>query len=323
MLGKEIERYPDAPPVLLSHVFALFPCYSSIVIQATPPFLVVHTNAAFARLTGIDSHHAVGQPIASLLSLPDVAQIQQEVQVNDESNPQPSDLGSNGRPFVADRTILDLERLVAASGHGRLHILSVVSRPHQMVGRSVTITKDVNPGGRQESTPGSSKHDAGTGTGRNEAASSVQGLLQKFCLVSIAPVVSASAYMPKTSSSLEKDADLHKAKRRKSHVADQEMASRPASPGHHKKHQPKLVVTHYTMQLEETNLKTGKDLSMESLSSNSTSVEARLMGLSKDQYKQQKLAVAAAQAVQEVTQADEENAGSESATTHDAVPTVG
>lgn len=313
---------------LYSHIFTLFPCYSSIVIQATPPFLVVHTNAAFARLTGIDSHHAVGQPIASLLSLPDVPQIQQEVQVNDESNPQASDLSSNGRPFVADRTILDLERLVAASGHGRLHILSVVSRPHQMVGRSVTITKDINPGGRQESTPGSrqestpgsSKHDAGTGTGTNEAASSVQGPLQKFCLVSIAPVVSASAYMPKPSSSLEKDADLHKAKRRKAHVADQEMASRPASPGHHKKHQPKLVVTHYTMQLEETTL---KGLSTESLSSNPTSVEARLMGLSKDQYKQQKLAVAAAQAVQEVTQADEENAGSESTSTHDAVPTVG
>ena len=42
-----------------------------IVIKSVPPFLVVHTNAAYCRLSGIDSHAAVGKPISNLLSLPD------------------------------------------------------------------------------------------------------------------------------------------------------------------------------------------------------------------------------------------------------------
>lgn len=39
-----------------------------MVIQAGPPFLVVHTNAAYTRLTGIDAHAAVGKPVSALLS---------------------------------------------------------------------------------------------------------------------------------------------------------------------------------------------------------------------------------------------------------------
>lgn len=42
-----------------------------IVIQAGPPFLVVHTNAAYSRLSGIDSHTVVGKTISSLLSMPE------------------------------------------------------------------------------------------------------------------------------------------------------------------------------------------------------------------------------------------------------------
>ena len=40
-----------------------------VVIQAGPPFLLVHTNAAYTRLTGIDAHAAVGKPVSALLSL--------------------------------------------------------------------------------------------------------------------------------------------------------------------------------------------------------------------------------------------------------------
>lgn len=38
-------------------------------MQASPPFLVVHTNAAYSRLTGIDSHAVVGKSITCLISL--------------------------------------------------------------------------------------------------------------------------------------------------------------------------------------------------------------------------------------------------------------
>lgn len=41
------------------------------MVQAGSPFLVVHANAAYAALTGIDSHFAVGKPVRTLLSLPE------------------------------------------------------------------------------------------------------------------------------------------------------------------------------------------------------------------------------------------------------------
>ena len=40
------------------------------MIQGTPPFLIVHMNAACCRLTGIDAHLLVGKPISVFLSIP-------------------------------------------------------------------------------------------------------------------------------------------------------------------------------------------------------------------------------------------------------------
>jgi hypothetical protein len=42
-----------------------------LVVQSAPPFLVVHVNAAYSGLTGIDSHLAIGRPIQLLLSIPE------------------------------------------------------------------------------------------------------------------------------------------------------------------------------------------------------------------------------------------------------------
>ena len=42
-----------------------------MVVQSAPPFLVVHVNAQYSGLTGIDSHHAIGKPIQVFLSIPD------------------------------------------------------------------------------------------------------------------------------------------------------------------------------------------------------------------------------------------------------------
>ena len=42
-----------------------------MVVQSAPPFLVVHVNAQYSGLTGIDSHHAIGKPIHVFLSIPD------------------------------------------------------------------------------------------------------------------------------------------------------------------------------------------------------------------------------------------------------------
>ena len=40
-------------------------------MQALPPFLAVHVNAAFTSLCGIQSYTAIGTPVASIVSLPD------------------------------------------------------------------------------------------------------------------------------------------------------------------------------------------------------------------------------------------------------------
>ncbi len=44
--------------------------FCRLVIQGTPPFLIVHMNAACCRLTGIDAHLLVGKPISVFLSIP-------------------------------------------------------------------------------------------------------------------------------------------------------------------------------------------------------------------------------------------------------------
>ena len=298
-----------------------------IVIQATPPFLVVHTNAAFARLTGIDSHQAVGQTISSLLSLPEGyhSQETQPQPAEDESNPQGSDVSSNEANQSRYKAFA-LERLLATSGHGKIILLRVVSKLHQMVGRSVTITKEVS----DTAKPGSLAHNKGEQAGQDGSVSSSrkEALQQKTCRAAIAPIVSVSAYMPRASINVEREYfEQPKPKRRKSHSQESEDSTlsqfmpkdhkqRPPSPSRDtKKSPPKLIVTHYLIQLEDAGAKSANNLStMESLSSNSTSVEARLVGLSKEEYQNQKRAASGPQEKHQDSQepADDEGGNSES-----------
>lgn len=46
-----------------------FSFFSRLLVQALPPFLAVHTNAAFTLLTGIDSHTIIGQPVSSIIAI--------------------------------------------------------------------------------------------------------------------------------------------------------------------------------------------------------------------------------------------------------------
>lgn len=41
-----------------------------LLVQALPPFLAVHTNAAFTNLCGIQSSTIIGRPVATIISLP-------------------------------------------------------------------------------------------------------------------------------------------------------------------------------------------------------------------------------------------------------------
>lgn len=129
------------------------------MVKATPPFLVVYTNAAYCRLSGIDAHTVVGKPISSLLSMPDpetlaeVAHqrhqlIQEESEVNSGVLPDEKEKEDDhniaqkeeatetqglsaaeaaGRARAAASLEDSIERLIATSGFGRWNIINVTA----------------------------------------------------------------------------------------------------------------------------------------------------------------------------------------------------
>jgi hypothetical protein len=329
-----------------SHVRFTCSLCCSIVIQGTPPFLVVHTNAAYCRLTGNDSHVVVGKPISTLLSLPDktanaaaaaVAAAEEAVDTQSAAGTatmsiqagyqhQPAGQMLPPPPHVATRQDpreLCLERLVAASGFGRLQLIQVDSKQHQMVGRSVSFLKAPPPSSSAENPSASvsgnndhhqeqqSSNDSNVARMPNNGNENTDGHHQHqlqqqtrrlTCRASIAPVVSSQAAFDSSALVTDKESsDIHKsAKRRKpthgggvggghhnNNNNDQEsngayggVGCSSISKEHCRKHQShRQLVTHYVIQLEPEDL--SKDGSIGSLSSTSTSVEARLLGLSK------------------------------------------
>ena len=156
-----------------------FHCFR-ILVRHNAPFLVVHTNAAYSRLSGIDAHNVVGKPIASLLSLPDGAnthltglmagkkkQHQPHSTLNPSEGPKTSNseagneamglsaAAAAGRAAAASQDI-SIDRLIANSGYGMWTKINVFNKP--LVGRDVTMTKTEarSSNGREESSNGSS-----------------------------------------------------------------------------------------------------------------------------------------------------------------------
>lgn len=166
------------------------------MVNAIPPFLVVHTNAAFCRLSGIDSHLVVGKPISSLLTIPDpqtVAELQEDHEQREQlkleeangydstgailrtestshqGNDESVHAGSRetqglsaaeaaGRARAAASQEDSVERLIATSGFGRYIIISLNARP--LLGQKFSIAKPAESAqsqrGREEGSNGSS-----------------------------------------------------------------------------------------------------------------------------------------------------------------------
>jgi hypothetical protein len=222
----------------------------------------------------MDSHTVVGQPISSLLFIMDQVETSNDVHQDEHSSiddnagdPQSSELvaaAAAGRARAEaskqDTIKIGLDRLVVSSGFGRLHRVQVVAKPHQMVGRDVTVIKDAAPSG------GIARSACNGGeAGSNDTSLSFAGNTnQVACQISIAPVVSASSAMD---TSIEGKKEVYV---------------------HHRRHLHRQLVTHYVLQLGELEGKPGKH--EDSLSSNSTSVEARLIGLTKAELENQRLA---------------------------------
>jgi hypothetical protein len=249
----------------------------------------------------MDSHTVVSKPISSLLSVMDQVETSataysnevhqdEHASANDAAgNPQSIELvaaavagRARAEASEPDTIKIGLDRLVVSSGFGRLHRVQVVRKLHQMVGRNVTIIKDAAPSG-------------GTALG-GEAGSTDTSLTSSFegsanqvtCQISIAPVVSASSAMDASTVLDSMNSEMHKSKRRKHHPGLEQVPEGKEVYAHHRRHPHRQLVTHYVLQLVEG--ESGKHESLGSLSSNSTSVEARLLGLTKAELDNQRLA---------------------------------
>jgi hypothetical protein len=245
--------------------FAL-PCFR-IIIQANPPFLVVYANAAFTHLTGVHSHEVVGNRIESILSIPEPESPAASVDIpqdNDSVPPQSSE------DLVAARAEqhtyeVGLERLVVACGFGRLHEVLVAAKSHQMVGRNVTIIKEapsnVTVALPVGSSPGGGSNDVLLACDDTRASSSIP------CRIAVAPVVSAST--------TRDTASVHRSNQGKEVTV------------HHRRHPHRQLVTHYVIQMLTND---GNSDNLDSLSSHSTSIEARLLGVTKAELEGQRLA---------------------------------
>ena len=227
-------------PVTLDKVLS-FTKTPRLVAKAEPPFLVVYTNAAYSRLSGIDSHNAVGKPISTLLSTLDQYELSQLDVENDLSASQESpskrqardlehrdkdvpssNVGEDRENYVAaaaagraaalaaptgDASTIGIDTLVVNSGFGRLNLVTIRSKMHHMVGRNIKVLKSTapvmkNPGKEEGSNDGSS------------ITSNFEGQQHYLaCTMCVAPVVSSpEAYHVVT----DKDQSSHHHKNKRS-----------------------------------------------------------------------------------------------------------
>lgn len=297
----------------------IFLC-ARIVVKAGPPFLVVYTNAAYCRLSGVDSHYAVGKSITALLAIPESTdstgndetansgshQAQgEEARPQDSQQQQPGNADNSGdQTYLAaeaagraraeatqeDKADMCLERLIAASGYGQIQSINLLSKSNN---GDKGAGKD--PTGEARSNESSLSSSAGE-SGPNQV---------KPCIMSISPVVSSpEAFMVTAVTDNDQESRHHKSKRRKHHHHDNATSPQSAAHGHNHSHHPRSVtlreislhrkrhlITHFVIQLEpsegvdpEGNAFGNLEGEMNSAAS-STTAEAHLLGLTKSELR--------------------------------------
>ena len=177
-----------------------------LLVQALPPFLAVHVNAAFTSLCGIQSSAAIGSPVASIVSLPDSnapANTENNSSGSDDTNNKDamSSLSGNSQDDNSNMAIADndaapeaaqapgvqgnalqndlrIDRLIVARGYGHIHDVEVLSVPHHshahaIEGSEVKFVEGDGPAKRQK---------------RNKS--------KILCRMSVSPVISSSPPAP-------------------------------------------------------------------------------------------------------------------------------
>ena len=254
-----------------------------IIIQAAPPFLVVHTNAAYTRLTGTDSHTVVGKTIGSILSVPENAEPLPRAGETEQADataaappppPLPAAADAKEGSETRERDLVaaeaagiaraeasrresmrdaKIERLVVASGFGHIQYVQALAQPNPLPsgGRNNVPIHDETAGKE------SSRDEGSNNTSISSCFEGTSRLIS--CRTSIAPIVSTHDTV---SFMNEKDAELdHKSKRHK-HPENPETEntnpkkSKPGvkeimNPPHRIRghNQGRQLVTHYVIQL--------------------------------------------------------------------------
>jgi hypothetical protein len=286
-----------------------------IVVQGTPPFLIVHKNAACCRLTGIDAHFSVGKHISALLSIPFISI---EGEENNEMRPADipyatgtttsdaaaAEMETHCRSMTAsddnnDKKQLSIDRLIMTSGCcDHFHVVHVCTKlPCPMVGRNVTVqhhntskNKDHQMMDHSTETNRDDKVDGQIQNGDEDGTSLTSKLDRDYisvgpekqakmvCRISIAPIVLSKDMI------VSGTTDMHDPLKRIKH----QHPSPNFPDSEHTQHQEqgkvmKLpIITHYVIQFQpyDDEVRTNGG-SMESIFS-SHSVEARYRGVQSD-----------------------------------------
>jgi len=282
-------------PVTLDNAIS-FTKTAKLVIKANPSLTVIHTNAAYTRLSGIDAHEAVGNPVTSLLSLPrqQLSQLDYKKDgaspkdgmedinegATDDKNHAEAEAAGRARAAASrddSSSMESLKNLIVVSGNSKVNEINIRCKPHKMLGRNVKTFKSMAPMKRNQ--------EEGS-NGSSSITSSYDGPYAFVaCNMSISPVVSSPEIYTNLAMTnkdkkgehhhnkvkrSEKDHDNHqqKAKRRKHHHTMNDTII------HNRKRQ---VVSHYVIHMEPLKCDTTqKDAATGSQSSLSTDGEARM-----------------------------------------------
>ena len=88
---------------------------------------MVHANAAFTRLTGVDSHEVNGRSVSNLFSMPHQALGQNNG--NEVAAQSHQAVASAGRARTQDESVgMNVDRLVVANGFDDYHIINVAAK---------------------------------------------------------------------------------------------------------------------------------------------------------------------------------------------------
>lgn len=144
-----------------------------ILIQSYHPFMVVHTNAAFSRMTGIDSHYVVGRPISRLLVWGEESSIHHD---RDSTTTKTSQFQNDPKTKSDPKSWCGF---LATCGDSEIQVMKVITAVEQIVGRSLILN-------------GPSEKRAAVNEMRKELAGQQHDVKHILCKVGIAPILSAT-----------------------------------------------------------------------------------------------------------------------------------